>query len=154
MLRILPSIVLVAGSMLAAPEARAHCQVPCGIYDDHARVQQLREDVSTIAKAVKELAALNAKTDVQSRQQVVRWVVTKEAHAEKIMRTISDYFLAQKIPPASAKDKNAHAAYLERLTRHHAVLVAAMKCKQSAAMEPVIALGKTIDAIDKYWPAK
>ena len=30
-------------------EARAHCQVPCGIYDDPARIARLAEDTTTIA---------------------------------------------------------------------------------------------------------
>ncbi len=29
----------------------AHCQVPCGIFDDQMRFQQLLEDETTIAKA-------------------------------------------------------------------------------------------------------
>jgi hypothetical protein len=28
----------------------AHCQVPCGIYDDDGRIKRLREDVTTITK--------------------------------------------------------------------------------------------------------
>jgi nickel superoxide dismutase len=132
---------------------RAHCQVPCGIFDDHARVLAMREDAATITKAITEMSALAAKTDVQSRNQLVRWVMTKEQHAEKIIRSIADYFLAQKIVPAGAADKKSYPAYVEKLTRHHAVMVSAMKCKQSAGMEPVKALGRALDGIELYWPA-
>jgi nickel superoxide dismutase len=133
--------------------AQAHCQVPCGIFDDHARVHAMREDVTTITKALKEMAALSGKKDAQSLNQLVRWVNTKEAHAERIMRTISDYFLAQKIaPPAAKADAKTQAVYLERLAKHHAVMVAAMKCKQSASDEPLKALSKALDAIEGYWP--
>ena len=29
---------------------------------------------------------------------MVRWIATKEEHAQKIMSTTADYFLAQKVP--------------------------------------------------------
>lgn len=139
-------------------DARAHCQVPCGIYDDQARVQMMREDLVTITKAVGEIQALAAKKDAQSAHQLVRWVMTKEQHAERIIRTISDYFLAQKIKPVDAvegKNQAERAAYLEMLASHHAVLVAAMKCKQSSAMAEVRTLSKLLDGIGGYWhPAK
>ena len=41
----------------------AHCQVPCGIYDDQARIHQLEEDATTIAKAITEINALAGKHD-------------------------------------------------------------------------------------------
>ena len=33
----------------------AHCQVPCGIYDDALRIVQLREDFHTIQKAMNQI---------------------------------------------------------------------------------------------------
>lgn len=136
----------------ASGEARAHCQIPCGIYDDHARVHAMREDVTTITKSLKELAALAGKTDAQSLNQAVRWVVNKDHHAERIIRTISDYFLTQKLPPPPANEKKAWGAYLEKLARHHAVMVAAMKCKQSGKLDAVKPLEKALDGIEGYWP--
>ena len=65
------------------------------------------------------IAELAGKTDAQSQNQLVRWVVKKENHAQKIISTISDYFLTQRVK-ASQKD------YVERLKKHHAVIVAAM----------------------------
>ena len=44
---IVASIATVAlGAMLfnAQPQASAHCQIPCGIYDDAARIQHLFDD--------------------------------------------------------------------------------------------------------------
>lgn len=138
-------IALMIGLLGLAPRlASAHCQVPCGIYDDHARVQSMLEDVATIRKAVTELGELNAKTDVQSRQQFVRWVNTKELHAENIIRTISDYFLTQRVK-ADQKD------YVQRLRDHHAVMVGAMKCKQNASMEPVDQLEALVKVLLGYY---
>lgn len=130
--------------------ARAHCQVPCGIFDDHNRVHQMMEDLTTIKKAMTEIKALSSKKDAQSQNQLVRWVMTKEEHATRIMRTIADYFMAQKIKPASDKDQ---ASYLALLARHHAVMVLAMKCKQTVDPKDAEALGKALAAIEKDWPA-
>jgi len=142
----LVALMFVFGLMLAAPRfAAAHCQVPCGIYDDYARVMGMMEDVTTIQRAVKMLGELNDKTDVQSKQQFVRWVNTKEMHAQKIISTISDYFLTQRV---KAKQED----YVQRLKDHHAVIVGAMKAKQNASMDPVMALEKAVKALVKYYP--
>ena len=130
--------------IMSANFALAHCQIPCGIYDDHLRVHALEEDADTIEKSINELAALGDKADTQSQNQRVRWVVNKEQHAEKIIRVISDYFLTQRIKP-SQED------YVERLTRHHAVMLAAMRAKQTSDLEAVKALRTAISAIAGYY---
>ena len=139
-------------SLFAAPDASAHCQVPCGIYDDHARVHAMREDIKTVAKAVKMINQLAKKRDVKSRNQLVRWVFNKEKHAERIIRTISDYFMAQKIKPP--KTMGSNTSYLRKLASHHRVMVAAMKCKQSANKKAVAALTKAVDGIEGFWKKK
>ena len=138
--------------LLPAVEARAHCQVPCGIYDDPARVQQLREDATTIAKAVQNIEALAGKTDPASVNQLVRWVTTKEAHASHVIEVVSLYFLAQRVKPV-APTGAGYGAYLGKLATHHAVIVAAMKTKQKPTVETVAALNKAVEALAVYYPA-
>jgi len=121
-----------------------HCQVPCGIYDDASRVQQMLEDVSTISKAIDEIHVLNDKNDVQSNQQLIRWVKNKEMHADKIIDTISNYFLTQRVKP-SAED------YLQRLSDHHAVILLSMKAKQKADEKIAEALKEAVEALSKYY---
>lgn len=121
-----------------------HCQVPCGIYDDTSRVQQMLEDVSTISKAIDEIHVLNDKNDVQSNQQLIRWVNNKEIHADKIIDTISNYFLTQRVKP-SAED------YLQRLSDHHAVILLSMKAKQKADEKIAEALKEAVEALSKYY---
>lgn len=128
------------------PSAQAHCQIPCGIYDDHARVQAMLEDTATIEKAIRMMTMLDGKTDVQSRNQLVRWVNNKEEHAEKIIGTISNYFLTQRVKP-SQED------YVDRLAKHHAVMLAAMKCKQTSSLEKVEDLKAAVKALQAYYPA-
>merc|ERR1719410_2585325 len=77
--------------------ARAHCQVPCGIFHDDGRIQSMLEDASTIRKAVVQSAELNKAGTLQDTHQMIRWINTKESHASSIMTTIGDYFLAQKV---------------------------------------------------------
>jgi nickel superoxide dismutase len=140
------SIIFALGTvLLLSPSVQAHCQIPCGIYDDHARVQSMLEDAATVEKSVKLIAELAGKTDAQSQNQLVRWVMNKETHAQKIIATISDYFLTQRINP-SQKD------YVERLIKHHAVIIAAMKAKQNTEMNYVKKLKESIEALLPYYP--
>ena len=134
-----------AALALTRGQAEAHCQIPCGIYGDKARIAMMREDAQTIAKSVKLIQQLSQKRDAQSHNQLVRWVNNKEHHAEKIIRTISDYFMAQKIKPGKAK------GYAQKLARHHLVMVTAMKCKQSADVTAVKSLTRAIEGIAGYW---
>jgi len=139
-------IFAVAGYHLAIPPAAdAHCQIPCGIYDDHARVLLMLEDAATIEKSVKLIAELTGKSDGQSQNQLVRWIMNKEKHAQNIIVVISDYFLTQRVTPCQ-KD------YADRLIKHHTVIVAAMKAKQNTDLKYVKALKESIEALAPYYP--
>ena len=124
-----------------------HCQVPCGIYDDVSRVQQMLEDVSTIDKAIDQIIGLNDKSDAQSAQQFIRWVNNKEIHADKIIKTISNYFLTQRVKP-SAED------YLVRLSVHHRVILLSMKVKQNADAQVAQDLRQAVEALSNYYPSQ
>ena len=66
-----------------------HCQVPCGIYDDAARIVTIHEDIKTIRKSIKKINELSyGETSSQSMNQLVRWVNTKEEHAQHIQDII------------------------------------------------------------------
>ena len=122
-----------------------HCQVPCGIYDDANRVHQMLEDVSTITKAIHQIHELNDKPDVQSKQQLVRWVNNKEIHTEKIIDTISNYFLTQRVKPDSVD-------YLTRLSEHHKVIILSMKAKQKSDASTAEDLKQAVEALSQYYP--
>lgn len=143
---LLVGVLSLGGSHLAfVPPANAHCQIPCGIYDDHARVRAMLEDAATVAKAVKLINELAGKTDPQSRNQTVRWIMNKEKHAQSVISTISDYFLTQRVKPDQED-------YADRLVKHHAVIVAAMKAKQNADTEHADALKASIEALAPCYP--
>ena len=126
--------------------AFSHCQIPCGIYDDHARVKGMLEDAATAEKAATLINELSDNlSGAQPKNQIIRWVMNKEKHAQNIISTISDYFLTQRVKP-SQKD------YTERLKKHHAVIIAAMKTKQNADVKYAKELMKSIEAIAGYYP--
>ncbi len=138
-------IILLNAGFIQPQAVEAHCQIPCGIYDDNARLQSMLEDVATVEKSVEMMIKLADEKSVQSQNQRVRWVMNKEEHAQKIIDIISNYFLTQRVKP-SQKD------YTNRLKHHHAVILAAMKAKQSADLDSVRVLKNSINALAKYYP--
>ncbi|MDG1688377.1 MAG: superoxide dismutase, Ni [Gammaproteobacteria bacterium] len=139
------AIFTLGTSVIFPVTLQAHCQVPCGIYDDHARVNAMLEDVVTVAKAMRQMAELAGKTDAQSQNQMVRWVMNKEKHAQNIISTISDYFLTQRV-------KSKQEDYAERLMKHHAVIVSAVKAKQNSDLKYADTLEADVAALLAYYP--
>ncbi len=126
--------------------AEAHCEVPCGIYADQRRFEELLEDQTTIAKAIAQIGELAEKEDALSRNQLVRWVNTKEQHATNIQHVVAQYFLTQRIKPGT--DDASNRVYVRRLVAAHAVMQAAMKCKQTVDPAAAETLEKTV--LDLY----
>mmetsp|Transcript_48944 Transcript_48944/g.137002 ORF Transcript_48944/g.137002 Transcript_48944/m.137002 type:complete len:156 (-) Transcript_48944:45-512(-) len=135
----------------ALPAAwRFHCQVPCGIFTDDLRLKGMVEDAATIRKSVVQAAELQKAGSLQDIHQMVRWIATKEEHAGKIMTTVADYFMAQKVK----KDLLSEKEYLEVLAALHAVMVAAMKTKQSSELPAVEALDAALKAVEPMFTPK
>lgn len=114
----------------------AHCQIPCGIFDDDLRITSIQEDITTIEKSINEIARLQQEKKVDFNQ-VVRWINNKETHGGKIQTVIAEYFLAQRVKPVADKSSPEYADYVKKLTVLHEVIVAAMKSKQSLDLENV-----------------
>ncbi|MBU0741530.1 superoxide dismutase, Ni [bacterium] len=145
------TILLALVLLAAAPGlASAHCQVPCGIYDDAARIARMYEDAATIEKAMAQMAELAGNIEVQSANQLARWVATKEEHASNIISVVSEYFLTQKVKPVAA-GQEGRDAYLAGLADHHAVMAAAMKTKQNTSLDYVAALRTALDALSVHY---
>ena len=126
--------------------AGAHCQIPCGIYDDDARLKEMVEHVTTIRKSVKTIIELNAAKD-KNANQLVRWVNNKEAHADKISDLVLKYFLAQRI-------KKGQEHYAEELSLLHDIIVFSMKAKQTTDAKVVDSLEKAVKAFGKLYSHK
>ena len=130
------SIVVLALIATAVP-ASAHCQIPCGIYDDELRVQLIEEHIGTVEKSMKKIVELSAEDD-EDYNQIVRWVNNKEAHAQKIQDIVTAYFMAQRIkPPKDHGDEKVVNEYTHKLALLHAIQIHAMKAKQSTNLDEI-----------------
>lgn len=140
----------VVSSTATAPAP--HCEVPCGIYADQMRFEQMLEDTATIAKAITNInefaeAAGGGELTGKSVNQFSRWVATKENHATNTQQIIAQYFLTQRI-------KSDHKEYTGQLATAHRVLVAAMKCKQDSDPATAEALEKAIHDLYRAYEGK
>ena len=133
--RLLMATALLGMVTTAGTTAWAHCQIPCGIYDDPVRFSQLEEHVATIEKSMKQIVELSGEAK-PNYNQLVRWVNNKETHADKLTEIVTFYFMAQRIkPPADHADKAALDKYLRQVTLLHQMVVQAMKAKQTTDPE-------------------
>ncbi len=124
-------LTLIAGT---ASMAFAHCQIPCGIYNDPVRFALLEEHVTTIEKSMKQIEGLSKEAH-PNWNQIVRWVGNKETHADELTEIVTFYFMAQRVKPADPHDKAAHAKYVKQVTLLHQIVVHAMKAKQTTDLE-------------------
>jgi nickel superoxide dismutase len=129
----------VVSLAFSARLASAHCQIPCGIYGDEQRIEMISEHITTIEKSMNEIAALTQNGDV-NYNQLVRWVMNKEAHAEYIQDIVFQYFMSQRVKPVEPNDRDAYDAYVAQLTTLHQIAVQAMKAKQTTDLQHVEAL--------------
>jgi nickel superoxide dismutase len=131
----------------------SHCEIPCGIYNDAARIALMREHTITIEKSMDQIGGLQKQKPLNSNQ-LVRWVTNKEEHAQKIQDLVSQYFLTQRIKPVEDTEKKKYARYVYETTLLQKMLVAAMKCKQTTDTAHVTQLRQLIDAFEKSYQPK
>jgi nickel superoxide dismutase len=144
------TLLLACSFIAGSGDAFAHCQMPCGIYDDDARIHHMREDAVTIRKAMAEMRRQHAAGTLEGFNQAARWVTVKETHAQSIQDIASSYFLTQRVKAAPAGE-SGHATYLAQLQGFHEVLVTAMKCKQQVDPAACDALDAAIDAVAPWY---
>jgi nickel superoxide dismutase len=114
---------LICIILLSAGHATAHCEIPCGIYDDPMRISMIAEHITTIETSMQQIKKLSNRKSVD-RNQIVRWIMNKERHAEELQKIVTQYFMTQRIKP----DTNH---YSRKLAVLHKMLLSAMKCKQT-----------------------
>ena len=144
-----PATPVKAAAKTPVTAPAPHCEVPCGIYADQMRFEQMLEDTATIAKAISninEFAGGGGMTG-KSFNQASRWVTTKENHATNTQHIIAQYFLTQRI-------KSDHKEYTGQLATAHRVMVAAMKCKQDSDPATAEALKKSIYDLYRAYEGK
>lgn len=155
------AIAVVVGLCLAvsaafnAPQTvMAHCQIPCGIYGDDGRFATLAEHITTMEKSITLINELADKSGALNANQLTRWVINKEAHADEFADIITKYFLQQRLKPAESKSGAAYNAYITQLTLCHEMLVTSMKVKQNSDVAHTKHLSELLDAFHEAYAAK
>jgi nickel superoxide dismutase len=129
-------IVVTVMMLFAGIAMFAHCQVPCGIYDDGMRLDAIQEDIVTIEKSINEIVRIQNEKIIDYNQ-LVRWINTKDKHAGNIQATVTEYFMTQRVKPVADKNSPEYAVYVKKITILHEIIISAMKCKQSLALQNV-----------------
>jgi len=124
--------------------ARAHCDVPCGIYDP-STAQIAALTVVRMMDLMADLAGGEGKSTVDFHNSMQRYVAVKEEHAEKAKHEIrviwGDYF---------KKDKHPNVDELV-----HKIMQLGSKARQTADREAGVAFVAAINEFaEAFWGTK
>ena len=137
------AVVLLGIILMSTSQVAAHCEIPCGIYDDQMRIEMIAEDITTIEKAMNQITELSGQKAI-NYNQLVRWITNKDYHANKIQEVVYQYFMTQRIKTDTDK-------YEEKLVLLHKMLVAAMKCKQTTDLSHVETLRSLLKSLETLY---
>ena len=140
LIRLLAGMV---GLLLMVSHAVAHCEIPCGIYDDEMRIEMILEHIATIEKSMKQIID-HEKEKPRNSNQLVRWVTNKEKHADDLQEVVSQYFMTQRLKPGV---KN----YQPMLKSLHEMLIYSMKSKQTTDLDHVKKLKELVVGFEKMY---
>jgi nickel superoxide dismutase len=153
MKRMISMFVVMAALGAVSVSAFAHCEIPCGIYDDEARLKLIAEHITTIEKSMTEIGKLS-KEEPLNHNQITRWVQNKERHATELQHIVTQYFMTQRVKPAAETDKKAYAEYTRKLSTLHGLLVHAMKAKQTTDQAHIEKLRELLDEFKDVYLGK
>ena len=136
-------LVLAAFAVFFTANAFAHCEIPCGIYDDKLRMKLIYEHAGTVERSMKKIVSLSSQNPA-NYNQIVRWVTNKEEHANEIQHIVTQYFMTQRIK-FNTKD------YSKKLQAFHKILVYAMKCKQTTEISNVNSIRSAFKEFEKLY---
>ncbi|MBI4020678.1 MAG: superoxide dismutase, Ni [Candidatus Aenigmarchaeota archaeon] len=130
-----------------APVARAHCDIPCGIYDPHRALMAAHTVVRMVTLA-QELEQKHEQHDADFRNSMIRYIATKEEHAEVCKHEVrilwGDYFKPE---------------HLQKHPQLHELVWKAMKlgskARQEANLQAAEELLETVNKIAEiFWETK
>ncbi len=143
--------ILAVFLLLNSQKSFAHCEIPCGIYNDELRIHLIEEYIDTIEKSMIAIQELSKNKDPLSINQIVRWVDNKEEHAKKIQHIIWQYFFTQRVKPVNPEDKDRYEAYLKKLELLNRLNFLVMKSKQSVDTKVVKEMRKVLYKFEKVY---
>ena len=130
--RFFQTLLVLAIIFVASSYAAAHCEIPCGIYDDKMRINAIAEHITTVEKAMNQIIKLESTTPL-NHNQLVRWIMSKEDHANELQEIVTQYFMTQRIKVGTEN-------YTKKLTLLHKMLISSMKCKQTTDLSHIATL--------------
>lgn len=128
-------------------QVRAHCDIPCGIYDPHhAQVAAL--SVIRMIDMMEELKNTHSPESIEYQNSMPRYVMVKEEHAELVKREIrviyGDYMKKEHL------DK-----YPELPGLVHQIMQLGSKSRQTASREQALELLNCVNRFAEiYWETK
>ncbi|SNZ10304.1 nickel superoxide dismutase [Persephonella hydrogeniphila] len=140
--------------LIYSGKALAHCEIPCGIYDDHLRIHLLEEHITTMEKSIKKIKELSEKNDPHSKNQLIRWIMNKEKHAKEFQYIVWQYFLTQRIKPINPEEKEKYRKYIKKVELLHKLSFFAMKVKQNVDTKYTDKLRKLLSEFEKLYFGK
>jgi nickel superoxide dismutase len=132
-------LIQLADRLLDFPEAKAHCDIPCGIYDP----TPAQIDALTVVRMMDLMAELD-KTDDKSKltyhNSMNRYIAVKEEHAESLKNEIrviwGDFMKGQKLED-----------YPQTHALVHKIMMLGSSVRQTADREKGLEL---IDAVNEF----
>jgi nickel superoxide dismutase len=137
-------VVETLDRMVGIERARAHCDVPCGIYDPiTAQIAAL-----TVVRMIDLMNDLGNQQDLASSNSLARYVAVKEEHAEKAKHEIrviwGDY-----IKPNHVEE------HPELHGLAHKIMQLGSKCRQSVDRDTAVQLVEAINQFAEiFWKTK
>ena len=128
-------------------EARAHCDIPCGIYDPHqAQIGALT--VIRMIDLMGDLKAAHARESLEYQNSVARYVLVKEEHAELVKREVrvifGDYFKKEQVEK-----------FPELPDLMHKIMQFGSKSRQTASREAAMDLLNSVNRFAEiFWATK
>ena len=141
MQKLITGVVLFLALLIGS--AHAHCEIPCGIYDDGARIIMLSEHITTMEKSVKQIKSLQKDKKIDYNQ-LVRWINNKDEHANQFQQIVTQYFMTQRIKPGQDN-------YEQKIRLLHEMLIASMKCKQNVDTKYIKQLRKLVKEFEQLY---
>jgi nickel superoxide dismutase len=136
------SSLLILVLLSTTSKVFAHCEIPCGIYDDQMRVQMIAEHISTMEKSMNKIMDLEKSGD--NANQLTRWIMNKEEHANQLQEIVTQYFMTQRIKPGAEK-------YADKLALLHQLLLGSMKAKQTLDLTHIENLRDSLAQFEKLY---
>ena len=153
MKKLVKSLLVLSFIVLISHKSYAHCEIPCGIYDDELRISLLKEHFSTLEKSMVQIEEIQ-KSETVNYNQLIRWVMNKEDHANKVQEIVYQYFLNQRIKPVEANNEKFDK-YQSELTALHHLLIYSMKAKQTTDLAFIKKLRATLEVFEtSYFEGK